>query len=359
MVLTVVLPCYNEKENVDLLIKEFYEADINKQIKRIIFVDDDSPDNTSEHIKLNTYPLEVLCIRRIHRQGLSSAVIEGILLADSKYVAVMDADGQHAPKDLLSMLKICLNENLQLVIGSRFKNLPLNPNHRGWRSRLSSVGNQVSSMLLKQKLTDPLTGFFIIERSTFNQIAPGLQGNGFKILVDILFQLRQKKISIAEFQIEFRNRIYGESKLDINALTDFLDQIIGLFLGKLYPEKFLVFAIVGSLGVGVHFAALSFLLFIFQSNFTFAQAVATLIAMITNFSLNNLITFRRNRLRGAQWLKGLTYFILFCSLGAIANIGMAGYIYAIDKAWWISGLAGIAVGTAFNFMLSKYFVWKK
>ena len=81
--------------------------------------------------------------------------------------------------------------------------------------------------------------------------------------------------------------------------------------------------------------------------------------MITNFSLNNLITFRRNRLRGAQWLKGLTYFILFCSLGAIANIGMAGYIYAIDKAWWISGLAGIAVGTAFNFMLSKYFVWKK
>ena len=95
------------------------------------------------------------------------------------------------------------------------------------------------------------------------------------------------------------------------------------------------------------------------SSFTTAQAVATLTAMVSNYALNNLLTFRRNRLSGISWLKGLIYFILVCSFGAISNVGIAGYIYKLDNIWWLSGFAGIVVGTVFNFTLSKYFVWKK
>ena len=109
----------------------------------------------------------------------------------------------------------------------------------------------------------------------------------------------------------------------------------------------------------VHFTVLYITLFILALDFTFAQTGATLVAMVANFALNNLLTFRRNRLKGFEWLKGLIYFIMVCSLGAIANVGVAGYIFKLDNIWWLSGLAGIVVGTVFNFTLSKYFVWKK
>lgn len=97
---TLVLPVYNERENVESLLSELRQADTGNYIKRAIYVDDDSPDGTSEYLKTTALPLDVLCLHRIGRQGLSTAVAEGILLADTDYVAVMDADGQHSPQDL-------------------------------------------------------------------------------------------------------------------------------------------------------------------------------------------------------------------------------------------------------------------
>jgi dolichol-phosphate mannosyltransferase len=358
-VLTVVLPAYNERENVDYLVQALHEADVNHQIKRIIYVDDDSPDLTSEHIKTSQFPIDVLCIHRIGRQGLSSAVVEGILLADTQYVAVMDADGQHTPHDLMQMLKVAIEEGDQLVIGSRFKNQATVETHVGLRSLLSKVGNRLANHVLRRKLSDPLTGFFLIERNLFTQVSHQVRGAGFKILVDVIYNLRDKNIKIAETQIQFQQRLHGESKLDSGVMIEFVDQMIGLFIGKIYPEKFIGFLMVGVFGMCVHFTVLYLTLFILTLNFTVAQTVATLIAMVANYILNNLLTFRRNRLKGFEWFKGLLYFILVCSLGAIANVGVAGYIFKLDNIWWLSGLAGIIVGTVFNFTLSKYFVWKK
>lgn len=358
-ILTVVLPAYNERENVDFLVDSLYKADIHQQIKRIIYVDDDSPDLTSEHIKTTQYPIDVLCIHRIGRQGLSSAVVEGILLADTQYVAVMDADGQHTPHDLMQMLKVAIEEGDQLVIGSRFKNQATVETHVGLRSLLSKVGNRLANHALRWQLSDPLTGFFLIERNLFTEISHQVRGAGFKILVDVIYNLRDKNIKISETQIQFQQRLHGKSKLDSGVMIEFVDQMIGLFVGKIYPEKFIGFLMVGVFGMCVHFTVLYLTLFIFTLSFTVAQTAATLIAMVANFILNNLLTFRRNRLKGFEWIKGLLYFILVCSLGAIANVGVAGYIFKLDNIWWISGLAGIFVGTAFNFTLSKYFVWKK
>lgn len=358
-ILTVVLPAYNERENVDFLVNALHQADHEHQIKRIIYVDDDSPDLTSEHIKSSQYPIDVLCIHRIGRQGLSSAVVEGILLADTKYVAVMDADGQHAPADLMQMLALAIKEGDQLVIGSRFRDQASVETHVGLRSLLSKVGNRLANHVLRRQLSDPLTGFFLMERNLFTAISHQVRGAGFKILVDVIYNLRDKNIKIAETQIQFQERMHGESKLDSGVMIEFVDQMIGLFVGKIYPEKFIGFLAVGVFGMCVHFTVLYITLFILSLDFTFAQTGATLVAMVANFSLNNLLTFRRNRLKGFEWFKGLIYFIMVCSLGAIANVGVAGYIFKLDNIWWLSGLAGIVVGTVFNFTLSKYFVWKK
>ena len=358
-ILTVVLPAYNERENVDFLVNALHQADHEHQIKRIIYVDDDSPDLTSEHIKSSQYPIDVLCIHRIGRQGLSSAVVEGILLADTKYVAVMDADGQHAPADLMQMLALAIKEGDQLVIGSRFRDQASVETHVGLRSLLSKVGNRLANHVLRRQLSDPLTGFFLMERNLFTAISHQVRGAGFKILVDVIYNLRDKNIKIAETQIQFQERMHGESKLDSGVMIEFVDQMIGLFVGKIYPEKFIGFLAVGVFGMCVHFTVLYITLFILALDFTFAQTGATLVAMVANFALNNLLTFRRNRLKGFEWLKGLIYFIMVCSLGAIANVGVAGYIFKLDNIWWLSGLAGIVVGTVFNFTLSKYFVWKK
>jgi dolichol-phosphate mannosyltransferase len=358
-ILTVVLPAYNERENVDLLVTALHKADIHRQIKRIIYVDDDSPDLTSEHIKSSRYPIDVLCIHRIGRQGLSSAVVEGILLADTQYVAVMDADGQHTPHDLMEMLRLAIADGDQLVIGSRFKNQATVETHVGLRSLLSKVGNRLANQVLRRQLSDPLTGFFLMERSLFTDISHQVRGSGFKILVDVIYNLRDKNIKIAETQIQFQQRLHGESKLDSGVMIEFVDQMIGLFIGKIYPEKLIGFLMVGVFGMCVHFTILYLTFFILSFSFTVAQTTATLIAMVANFALNNLLTFRRNRLKGIDWLKGLIYFVLVCSLGAVANVGIAGYIFKLDNIWWLSGLAGIIVGTVFNFTLSKYFVWKK
>ncbi len=358
-ILTVVLPCYNERENIDKLVLGLHQADTHGQIKRIIYVDDDSTDGTSEYIKNNIYPVDVLCLLRIGRQGLSSAVVEGMLLADTAYVAVMDADGQHLPVDLMRMLHIATHESQQLVIGSRFKDEKSIETHLGLRALLSRFGNSLASHVLRRKLSDPLTGFFLMERSLFIRIANNVRGAGFKILVDIIYNLQDKDIRITETQIQFKERMHGQSKLDSGVMIEFADQMIGLFLGKFYPEKFIGFLIVGLVGMGVHFTILWTLLFPMAFDFNQAQTLATLTAMVTNYILNNFLTFRRNRLKGFEWLKGLFYFIAVCSLGAMANVGVAGYIYKIENVWWLSGLAGIVVGTVFNFTLSKYFVWKK
>jgi len=358
-ILTVILPSYNEKENVNFLVQALFEADINSQIKRVIYVDDDSPDNTSEFIKKSKFPLDVLCLLRIGRQGLSSAVIEGILLADTNYVAVMDADGQHLPIDLINMLQVALSYNDKLVIGTRFKDKKLLKNHTGLRAFMSQIGNRLANYILQRDLSDPLTGFFLIERDLFNTISRKIRGSGFKILIDIIYCLRNQNIKITEVQIQFEKRLYGESKLDSGVVVEFIDQIVGLFLGKFYPEKLVGFLMVGLIGMCVHFLILWVLLNFTAASFIEAQAAATLIAIVSNYALNNLLTFRRNRQRGIYWLKGLIYFTGICSLGAGANVGVANYIYSSDNIWWLSGMAGIIVGTVFNFTLSRYFVWKK
>lgn len=357
--LTVVLPAYKECQNIEYVIGQLIQADVGHQIARVIYVDDDSPDDSAEFIKqLPAGNIRIDCIHRIGRQGLSSAVVEGVMLADTKYVAVMDADGQHKASDLMAMLDLLLSQNLDCVVGSRFKTNKVIDSHVGMRHWISQRGNQLSNLVLKRELTDPLTGFFVFKRSLFLEVVREMRPTGFKILIEFLYRLRNHQIHLEEYPIGFATRYDGESKLDSKVILDFADQILGFATKGLVPDKFLGFILVGLTGLAVHMLILAILLFQLALPFAPSQAFATLVAMTSNFSINNTFTFRRNRLTGLAWIKGLLYFVIVCSVGAFANVGAAAYLNNHGQVWWLSATLGIIVGTVFNFSMARFFVWK-
>lgn len=353
---TIIIPSFNEKENVDQLINDILQVNEHGIISRVIYVDDDSSDGTAEYIKSKDFGFPVDCLHRIRRSGLSSAVVEGIMLANTEYVAVMDGDGQHRPTDLLAMIDVITSNQLDLVIGSRFKNCSPD-SHVGYRLWLSLVGNKFANKVIGRNISDPLTGFFVMRRSVFMDIAHTINPTGFKILLEILYHCRKKSIAIQEVQINFSKRMAGESKLDSQVMLDFIGQIARCMSGGLIPDKFFAFCFVGLLGIFVHFLILSQLINL-SVNFVYAQIVSTLGAMIFNYIINNILTFRRNRRHGVKFFTGMIIFILSCGLGAVANVGVASVINSSGYSWWLSAFAGVIVGTVFNFSLSKSVVWR-
>lgn len=361
--ITVVLPCYNERDNVQPIVESILSHSQAAQVRQIIFVDDNSPDGTAEHIKSTLcaqYP-QVQCIERIGRSGLSSAVVEGAMAASTDYVAVMDADGQHCIEDLFGMVDMCFDETQStqpdLVIGSRFKDVAQQETHQGFRQQLSNVGNRLINKVLNQHLTDPLTGFFIVKRALFVPVAPLAQRAGFKVLVDIVYYYRKDSIAIAEKQIQFQERLHGDSKLDSAVMMEFADQFLNYISKGLIPAKFFSFGLVGLSGVLVHVLVAYLANKQFDLSFTHSIIIATVVSIVSNYVLNNLVTFRRNRKSGVKWLWGLFKFMLICSVGAVANVGLAGYLNGTQEPWFLAVMAGVIVGTIFNFVLSKQFVW--
>ena len=125
------------------------------------------------------------------------------------------------------------------------------------------------------------------------------------------------------------------------------------------PTRFALFAIVGAIGLVVHVLALSaFRHWIPKADFDSGQIVATLAAMASNFLLNNEITYRTYRYRGPNMILGFAGFALGCSVGALANIDIASWVYRANQRWWIAGLAGALLSVVWNYAVSTNLVWR-
>jgi dolichol-phosphate mannosyltransferase len=130
-------------------------------------------------------------------------------------------------------------------------------------------------------------------------------------------------------------------------------------VGRYVPVRFLSFALIGLLGLGVHIASLGLALRVFEVPFPAAQATATGIAMIGNYWLNNALTYRDCRLKGWRFLRGLASFILICGVGAIANVGLASFLFGnVRSSWWVAGIAGAAMSSVWNYAVSSVFTWR-
>ncbi len=196
----------------------------------------------------------------------------------------------------------------------------------------------------------------MLRRETLEKVVRNLSGMGFKILLDILASAREP-LRIREVPYTFRNRFAGQSKLDGLVLWEFGMLLADKLFGRYVPVRFVSFILVGTVGVAVHMAILATLLNGFGAPFRAGQIVATLLAMAFNYSVNNVLTYRDVRLRGWRWLRGLTTFMLACGVGAVANVGVASYLFDQKTAWFLAALAGIAVGAVWNYVVTMVYTW--
>ena len=130
-------------------------------------------------------------------------------------------------------------------------------------------------------------------------------------------------------------------------------------VGHIVPVRFALFTLIGTLGLVVHFTTLAIALKLVGASFLASQATATMVAMTSNFFLNNLFTYRDKRLKGWRALRGLISFYCICSLGAVANVGIASYAFSLRETWWVAGLAGVIVGSVWNYAVSAVFTWRR
>ncbi len=355
--LSIVVPVYNERENVATLVHRL-DAALDGRHWEVIFVDDDSPDRTAERVReiARTDP-RVRCIQRIGRRGLSSACIEGLLSSSAPYQAVMDADLQHDETILAAMHDALVRGEADIIVGSRYVDGGGVGDWHATRARMSRFATRLSRLVLHADLSDPMSGFFMMRRETFIERVRSLSGIGFKILLD-LFASSHEPPRFQEMAYHFRARHAGESKLDGQAMWQYLMLVLDKLVGRYVPVRLLAFALVGGFGVVVHFAVLGVLLEVFGTDFMVAQACATLVAMTSNYAVNNEITYRDIRLRGWKWLRGWAVFSLACSVGAVANVGIASYLFATRTPWMLAGLGGILVGVVWNYAVTAVYTWK-
>jgi dolichol-phosphate mannosyltransferase len=354
--LTIVVPTFNERDNVELLIARL-DAALRGIEWEVLYVDDDSPDGTAAKVReLAQADPRIRCLQRIGRRGLSTAVIEGMLASSAPYLAVIDADLQHDESLLPQMLAAIKAEGLDVIIGSRHV---AGGGVGDWDRRrvtISGFAARLARLIIAAELTDPMSGFFMISRPGFERAVRRLSGQGFKILLD-LFASTPVAYRFKEIPYVFSQRQHGESKLDSLAIWEYLMLLLDKLFGRYVPVRFVSFATIGGSGVVVHFLTLYFALKAVE--FPVAQALATLVAMTGNFVLNNMLTYRDRRLVGRRFLTGLGSFYAVCSLGAVANVGIASAAFAHHYTWWLSGFAGAAVGVVWNYAVSSVFTWHR
>lgn len=355
--LTIIVPTRNERDNIIPLYKLIC-ATLGARNWEMMVVDDDSADGTGEMVRwLAQHDRRVRLLRRIGRRGLASAFVEGVEASTAPYIAVLDADLQHDETLLPRMLETLESEPIDIVVGSRYVE---NGSIGAWsstRARISALATRLGRKVLGIPVNDPMSGFFMVRREAFEAAVRNLSSIGFKILVD-LFASSPQPLRAKELPFEFRNRHSGESKFDAMIAVEYLMLLIDKMVGHIVPIRFLSFLAVGGVGVLTHLAVLWTSLDLLQFRFAAAQIAATGVAMVGNFVLNNMVTYRDRRLTGWKFVYGLISFCLICGIGAVANVGIATVLFADHAMWWVAGLAGAAMSVVWNYAMTSALTWR-
>jgi dolichol-phosphate mannosyltransferase len=355
--LSIVVPTFNERENIPRLV-DTLKAALADVAWELIVVDDNSPDGTTEIAKkIATADARIRCIRRVGRRGLAGACLEGILSSQARYVAVMDGDLQHDEGLLMPMLTLLRRDIANMVIATRYAGGGSAAGLSSQRAFGSRLATNLAHRLLRLKLSDPMSGFFMVDRALVEKIAPKLSTQGFKVLLDIVVTAGDS-LRIKELPFEFRQRLYGESKLDAGVALEYLGLLLAKATDDLVSLRFTLFCLVGATGIGVHFLALSLGYDIFGLPFVWAQTLAMMVAIVSNFAINNALTYRDRRLRGLTFFTGLLRFYLVSMAGLVSNIGVSDWLFVNAQKWWVAGLAGAVIGVVWNYVVASQFVWR-
>jgi dolichol-phosphate mannosyltransferase len=270
----------------------------------------------------------------------------------------MDADLQHDERILPQMLQKLKAEKLQLVVATR--NAPgggmdgLTTN----RVRLSQLGRRLSRLVARADLSDPMSGFFVLDRSFLEGVVHDVSGLGFKILLDLVASSR-RPVRFGEVAYEFRERQHGVSKLDIVVGLEYLELLLDKTIGDFIPPRFIIFSIAGTVGLVLTEAMLYALFSVWRLTFPVALTITTFVAMTVNFFLNNTFTYRDRRLKGRRLWTGLAVFYAACSVGVLGNIQAAEFLRQVGTSWYLAGAIGLAIGAVWNYGVTSITTWRQ
>ncbi|MEM3832239.1 MAG: glycosyltransferase [Thermoprotei archaeon] len=349
--ISVVIPTYNERENISELIKKLESLELNLEI---IIVDDNSPDNTAEEaMKLADKYNNIKVLKRPGKLGLGSAIADGMKIASGDYIAVMDADLQHPPEKLLEIYKT-LENGSDIVIASRYVEGGIIKGWSFYRKIVSKGATLLAHLLLPETkaIKDPLSGFFAFKRTSINNFIPST--HGYKILLELLYQSKVENIKIAEIPYTFITRKRGKSKLSLSEMLRYLNLIL-----KLNEYRIIKFMMVGVIGILVNEGVLYYLVEN-SLKLIYASPLAIETSIISNHLLNNIWTFKtRSTKKINTYLDSLAKYHVSVLLGAIVNFASLVLLTSLGFHYLLSNILGIFLGFISNYLFSEHFVWKR
>ena len=354
--ISIIIPTYNERENVTPLMERIDRA-LSSRDYEVVFVDDNSKDGTAELINSlsGKYPVRVM-VRKDER-GLATAVVHGIDHSDGSTIVVMDADLQHPPEVIPDLLNKAGN-GADIVIASRYVE---GGGMKGWglTRKIISAGAIILAHLLlpaTRLVKDPMSGFFSFKRQVIGKAK--LKPSGYKILLEILMEGEFE--NVAEVPYTFCNRSGGESKLNARQQIEYLKHLYSLMWRKGELTRFFKFCLVGLSGVGVNMGLLWLLTEKAGLPYLGSAAVAIETSIITNFILNNFFTFRARNAPGKKaFFKRLFKFNVVSLAGLTLNLGVLWlFTDVFDIYYLVSNLFGIAVTILWNYLVNTWWTWK-
>lgn len=354
---TIVVPTYNEADNLPALLERIDEALGDRPGGyEVVVVDDNSPDGTWQTAEQlgEDYPVRV--IRRRGESGLSTAVIEGFGAAHADHIVVMDADLQHPPERLPDLLD-ALDEGADMVVGSRHAEEGSMGSFGPFRRLVSWIADAMARTLLPdvRGVTDLQSGFFGLHRSVVEDA--DLDPIGYKILLEVL--VHGDADTVVEVGYTFGERRAGESKLDAGNVVAYLRHLVRLIHRSGEWKRVLQFVTVGGLGALVNLLTM-YVLMELGTPYLLASPIAIEAGLLSNFTLNRSWTFEDrapDSLRGLLGALGRDHVVR--SGGMAVNFGLLWVLVAVAGLLPLAGQAiGIVGATAWNFMGNTWWTWK-
>jgi dolichol-phosphate mannosyltransferase len=350
---TIVVPTYKEVESLPHLIDRVAKLRVDQGLDiEMLVMDDDSRDGSVELIAARPEKWVQIVVRTTDR-GLSPAVLDGLRRARGEFLVCMDADLSHPPESLPGMIAK-LNDGADFVLGSRYVSGGTTSDDWGF---LRWANSRVATLLALPltPVKDPMSGFFALRRSTF-EAGKDFNPIGYKIGLEVIVKCRCERV--VEIPIHFEDRRYGKSKLTFRQQILYLQHLRRLYIFKYGAwTQLMQFLIVGGMGTVVNLTALSALLALTLPRRP-AIAVAIFVAMCFNFVLNRRFSFSASRNR--PWPKQFLKFVAASSVGALINYATT--LFVSERVSGIrlqvAALIGIVVGTLFNFVASRYLVFR-
>ena len=361
--LSVVIPTYNESENIPILIDLLFEVLKNKRYE-IIVVDDNSPDGTWKIVEeLSKEHPQVKLLRRLEGKGLSSAVVAGMHQSKGRCIAVMDADMQHDEAILPQMCDQIIENNVDICVGSR--EAP-GGGYGDWsiKRKLVSYGARwLANVSVGTTIKDPMSGYFAISRNYFESTIDYVNPAGFKILLEFL--ARGENPNAVELGYQFRTRVHGKTKLNAGVAIEYLLALIDLRFGWLVPNQFVKFGLVGLTGSLVNFGGFA----LFKAAgvpMPVSIVFGVELAIMWTYYANNKFTFTPMSFSGAQFYKGFALYQFVCLYGLIIQISVVSTLMSTFSivttnivGLYLVYMVGVVFAAVGNYFLHSYYTWNR